>query len=77
MEDPDLTEQNNSDATALAFAHLCTKLSEERFNVAPLDVGARRMGEQRCKRALVLLLHRRDGTKERYLAAQVVRLLRS
>ena len=57
MENPDLTEENDSDSATFSFEDLCAKLPEQGFDVPPLNVGARWMGEQKCERALMLPLH--------------------
>lgn len=66
MEDPDLIEQDNCNSTSFPLRNLCSEFAEQTFNVLPLDVGTRRMGEDRLQRALRLALHRamvlQDGT---------------
>jgi hypothetical protein len=57
MKDSDLIKQNHRNTTALAFSDFGTKLTEQRFNVSPLDVSAGRAREDQFKGALVLPLH--------------------
>ena len=66
MEHPNLGEQDDCHAAAFALADLRTKLPEESFDIAPLDVGAGRVSEDGFERALVLPLHALHGTTMKY-----------
>lgn len=66
MEHPNLGEQDDCHAAAFALADLRTKLPQESFDIAPLDVGAGRASEDGFKRALVLPLHALHGTTIKY-----------
>ena len=66
MEDAHLAERDNRHATALALADLGPEFDEERLNVLLLKVGARRVGKDDIKRALVLPLHDTNGTINKY-----------
>lgn len=57
MKDPDLAKQLHADARALAFAHRCAQLSEERLDVPPLDIGRGRVRKQRREGLGLLALH--------------------
>ena len=66
MEYPDLTEQHNRNATALALTYLRTQLRKQRFDVAPLDVGAGGTAKDQLKGALMLPSYGLHGTIIRY-----------
>ena len=57
MKDTHLAEQDHSHPAAFSFGDLRSKFSEQGINIAPLDVGARWMREDRGKGALLLSLH--------------------
>ena len=57
MEDPYLAEQDHGNTAACALSNFCAQFREERFNVSPLDIGARRTSEDQFKCALVSPLH--------------------
>ena len=59
MEHAHLAKQNYGYAATLALGNFCAEFTEQGFDVAPLHVGAGRVGEQQFERALVLPLHRR------------------
>jgi hypothetical protein len=54
-----LAKENYSHAATFALGDLCAELSKQRFDVAPLDVGAGRVSEKEFERALMLPLHAR------------------
>jgi len=54
VKDSNPVEEDNSYATSFALADLGTEFGEERFDVAPTDVRARRVSEDRVERLLVL-----------------------
>lgn len=57
MEDANFGEQDHRDAAAFSLTDFSAKLCEERLNISPLNVGARRPREDQFKRALVSTLH--------------------
>ena len=57
MEDTHLAEENYSHAATFSLGDLCAEFSKEGFDVAPLNIGAGRMGEHEFERASVLPLH--------------------
>ena len=59
MEYAHFAKQNYGYAATFPLRDFCPKFAEQGFDVAPLHVGARRVGEQQFERALVLPLHRR------------------
>lgn len=58
MEHAHLAKQNYGYAATLPLGNFCPEFAEQGFDVAPLHVGARRVGEQQFERASVLPLHR-------------------
>ena len=66
VEDTHFVEQDDGNPAALALADLGPELGEERFDVLPLDVCARRMREDNFNRALMLPLHPRKGITNWY-----------
>ena len=73
VEDSNLGEQNNCDATTFALADLCAKFDEQGLYVFPGDVRAGRVSVEGLERALVLALHEEHGTRERYRACRGAR----
>ena len=59
MEHAHLAKQNYGYTATLPLRNFCSEFAEQGFDVAPLHVGARRVGEQQFERALVLPLHGR------------------
>ncbi len=59
MEHAHFAKQNYGYAATLALGNFCAQFAEQGFNVAPLHVGAGRVGKQQLERALVLPLHGR------------------
>lgn len=57
MEDADFAEQDNGDAASFALADLRSEVTKESLYLLPLDVGARRMSEDRCESPRMLPLH--------------------
>lgn len=57
VKNANFPEQDNSHTAAFAIADLCAKLDEECFNIAPLNIAARRVSEDQFKGALMLSLH--------------------
>ena len=57
MEHPYLAEENDSNSATFSLGDVSAKFPEQRLDVAPLNIGARRVGEQEFERALVLPLH--------------------
>ena len=66
MEDPYLAEQDHCNTASFALSNFCAQFREERFNVSPLGICARRTSEDQFKCALVSLLHVLDDTTNRY-----------
>ena len=68
VKDANFLKQHNSHATTFTLADLCAKVREERLNIAPLNIAARRAREDQVKGALMLSLHARmvpeSGTEE-------------
>lgn len=59
MEDANFGEQDHRDAAAFSLTDFGAKLCEERLNIPPLNVGARRPSEDQFKRASVSTPHGR------------------
>ena len=57
MEDSNFGEQDHRDAAAFSLTVFGAKLCEERLNVCPMNIGARRPRENQFKTALVSTLH--------------------
>ena len=57
MEHSHFFEQDHGYTTTLALADFGAKFYKQRFNIAPLDVSACRVGEDQFKSSLVLALH--------------------
>jgi hypothetical protein len=57
MKDPNLFKQNNGDATPFSFRNFGAKLEEQGFDIAPLDISARRPSKNQLERPLVPTLH--------------------
>ena len=57
MEDAHFVEQNNSDATAIAFTDFSAEATEEGFDVLPGDVRAGRVREDSFQCSLMRSLH--------------------
>jgi len=57
MEDPYLAEQDHGNTAAFALSNFCAQFREERFNVSPWDIGARRTREDQFQGALMSPLH--------------------
>ena len=57
MKDAHLPKQDHGHSPSLALDDLGSKITKESLYVLPLDVGARRMGEDRCECARQLPLH--------------------
>ena len=57
MEDANFLKQDHSHTAAFSLADLCAKLYEERLNIAPPDVAARRTSEHQFEGALMLSFH--------------------
>ena len=57
MEDAYLAKQDQGHTASLPLGDLGPKVTKEGFDVLPLDVGARRVGEDRCESARLLPLH--------------------
>jgi len=66
VKDPNLVEKDNSYATAFALADVGSEFGEERFDLAPTDVRARRVSEDCFKDLLVLPLPQSHGTIKQY-----------
>jgi hypothetical protein len=62
MEDPDLPERHHSDPAALAVADFSPKLTAERLNITPLDIGMDRMRKEGLQGSAVLSSQRENGT---------------
>lgn len=52
MEDADLLEQNDCDPAALALGHFRAETDQQRFDVLPSNIRARRVGEDCFQRLL-------------------------
>lgn len=57
MKDTHLAKQDHRHSASLALGDLSTKLTKKSLDVLPLDVGARRVGENRREGAYLLPLH--------------------
>lgn len=57
MEDTHFVEQDNSDTASFAFDDFGSEFSEERLDVAPLNVRADGMSANRLQSPLMLSLH--------------------
>ena len=66
MEDSHLVKKYNGHAAAFSFTDLRTEVPEERFNILPMDICTRRVSVQGSERALMLPLHAKNGTTNRY-----------
>jgi hypothetical protein len=66
MEDPDLSEQHDSDPAALALTDLSPKLNEQRLDITPRDSGPHGMRKDGFQGSSVRSSHRENGTTLRY-----------
>ncbi len=57
MKHPNLSEKKDRHATALELTNLRSKLDEQRFNIAPLEISAHWAGKDSLKGLLVSLSH--------------------
>ena len=57
MKDAHLAKQDHGHSASLALDDLSPKVTKESLDVLPLDVGARRVGENRCECARLLPFH--------------------
>ena len=57
MEDTNLREQDNRNATSFSLTDFRSKFYKERFDISPLDVGACWPAKDQFKSALVSTLH--------------------
>ena len=57
MEDAYPAKQDHGHAASLTLGDLGPEVTKEGFDVLPLDVGAHRVGEDRCESARLLPLH--------------------
>lgn len=71
MEHPNLGEQDDCHAAALALADLATQFPQESFDVAPLDIGAGWVDKDGFERALMLPLHAPNSTTTKYQRSYV------
>jgi len=63
VEHAPIAEQPDTDAGTFPLADLRPERDEQRLDVAPLDVGADRAGEDQFQRPLVLAFHGRNSTE--------------